>query len=82
MLAQRSLGVLELEREVAAVGLAAAVGERTLVTCITKSSAEALSSFLNSHGVASLALHSGVKPLERLRFAMILYSRVHGSFMM
>ena len=27
-----------------------------------------LSSFLNSHGVASLALHSGVKPLERLRF--------------
>ena len=46
----------------------AAVGERTLVTCITKSSAEALSGFLNSHGVASLALHSGVKPLERLRF--------------
>ena len=42
-------------------------GERTLVTCITKSSAEALSSFLLGHGIASLALHSGVKPLERLR---------------
>ena len=52
----------------AQIAARAAVGERTLVTCITKSSAEALSSFLNSHGVASLALHSGVKPLERLRF--------------
>ena len=42
--------------------------ERTLVTCITKSSAEALSDFLKGHGIASLALHSGVQPLERLRF--------------
>jgi excinuclease ABC subunit B len=41
--------------------------ERTLVTCITKSSAEALSEFLTGHGIASVALHSGVKPLERLR---------------
>ena len=42
--------------------------ERTLVTCITKSSAEALSDFLTGHGIASLALHSGVQPLDRLRF--------------
>ena len=41
--------------------------EATLVTCITKSSAEALSAFLTGHGIASLALHSGVQPLERLR---------------
>ena len=44
-----------------------AKGERSLVTCITKSSAEALSAFLVGHGIASFALHSGVQPLERLK---------------
>ena len=34
----------------------------------TKASAEALSVFLNGHGLACLALHSGVKPIERLRY--------------
>ena len=35
---------------------------------LTKASAEALSVFLNGHGLACLALHSGVKPIERLRY--------------
>ena len=48
--------------------------ERTLVTCITKASAEALSDFLSGHGVSSIALHSGVKPLERLRLLAQLRS--------
>ena len=41
--------------------------ERTLVTCLTKRSAEAMSEFLQGHGVPSAWLHSDVKAAARLK---------------
>ena len=43
------------------------LGERALITCITKQSAEALSEFLTAHGVPSCCLHSGATPAQRVQ---------------
>jgi hypothetical protein len=62
----RPLGGYE-DHLLAQIEMRIAKRERALVTCITKSSAEKLSEFLTGHGIKSFALHSGVKPLDRLR---------------
>ena len=41
-------------------------GERALITCLTKRTAEELSTFLNSHGVRAVWLHSELKAAARL----------------
>lgn len=43
------------------------VGERTLVTTLTKRMAEELNDHLNKYGVSSAYIHSGVDTLERIR---------------
>ena len=44
----------------------AARGERSLVTCLTRRSAEELSAFLSARGVRAAWLHAGVKAAERV----------------
>ena len=45
----------------------AARGERTLATVLTRVGAERLCDFLNEHGLPTAYMHSGTKPLDRVR---------------
>ena len=45
----------------------AARGQRSLVTVLTRLGAERLCEFLNGHGLPAAYMHSGTKPLDRVR---------------
>ena len=62
----------QLDELIAEASLRAKLGERTLATVLTRESAERLASTLREHGLAAAHMHSGTKPLERVRLLRAL----------
>ena len=57
----------QLDQLIAEASVRAERGERTLATCLTRTGAERLSELLCAHGLPAAYMHSGTKPLDRVR---------------